>query len=173
MKILDSMPAVPNGCVLAGVNKYAVFPTYDDRIMPENRTNIKIDLISGYNDHRVVSLTRSSIEKFLDLDSRMPGTVLISFREWLHSYKEQAVSERFLPIIRFSSLSESGFIPTWTVCPAAVKKPVKVLISFREWLHSYLQVRSRKFLGFRLSSHLFQRVASFLLRNLHTKQRDS
>jgi len=74
MQILDSMPAVPNGCVLAGVNKYAVFPTYDDRIMPENRTNIKIDLISGYNDHRVVSLTRSSIEKFLDLDSRMPGT---------------------------------------------------------------------------------------------------
>jgi len=68
------MPAVPNGCVLAGVNKYAIFPTYDDRIMPKNMTDIKIDFISGYSDHRVVSLIRSNIEKFLDLDSHMPST---------------------------------------------------------------------------------------------------
>ena len=39
----------------------------------------------------------------------------------------------------------------------------RVLISFREWLHSY--IRFRKLLGGEVDacSHLFQRVASFLL----------
>ena len=39
-----------------------------------------------------------------------------------------------------------------------------VLISFREWLHSYfLSIPSKDMLN-ALSSHLFQRVASFLLK---------
>jgi len=37
--------------------------------------------------------------------------VLISFREWLHSYKQKIYS-MFLEPRLFSSLSESGFIPT-------------------------------------------------------------
>ena len=62
----------------------------------------------------------------------------------------------------FSSLSESGFIPTVGSIEEQVWVEGKVLISFREWLHSY---------GFRIDtgrypvtvgSHLFQRVASFL-----------
>ena len=87
--------------------------------------------------------------------------VLISFREWLHSYRNvtgivraitiqfSSLSESgFIPtdgaqsrilagVLQFSSLSESGFIPTrrpdWKVREGFMV----VLISFREWLHSY------------------------------------
>ncbi len=38
--------------------------------------------------------------------------VLISFREWLHSYDMLYVLVGFLNKLKFSSLSESGFIPT-------------------------------------------------------------
>jgi len=65
------------------------------------------------------------------------AVVLISFREWLHSY------DRHRPLScnrsnKFSSLSESGFIPTG----------IKLLLVAGL---------------FSSSSHLFQRVASFLL----------
>ena len=46
----------------------------------------------------------------------------------------------------FSSLSESGFIPTTLEFFISGLKEAGVLISFREWLHSY----SRRFLGFRV-----------------------
>ncbi len=96
----------------------------------------------------------------------------------------------------FSSLSESGFIPTVTsknvnaiaraigshlfqrvasflpesgVVPVTSKN-VNVLISFREWLHSYRKLLQFNVPGSRRSSHLFQRVASFLL---NEKQPDS
>jgi len=39
-------------------------------------------------------------------------TVLISFREWLHSYLWDLEVNDLTLILRFSSLSESGFIPT-------------------------------------------------------------
>ena len=89
--------------------------------------------------------------------------VLISFREWLHSYKHrkhtgnysqwdsshlfqrvasflliagvQASDFAWAP---FSSLSESGFIPTGVGVPTAQAIAGWVLISFREWLHSYI-----------------------------------
>jgi len=68
--------------------------------------------------------------------------VLISFREWLHSYDEKFLM-RFLLILN-------------------------VLISFREWLHSYeTGVLGNRTNGQERSSHLFQRVASFLPR-LHS-----
>ena len=63
--------------------------------------------------------------------------VLISFREWLHSYYF------------------GGSI--WT------SNPVVVLISFREWLHSYVEFRELFSNNSAICSHLFQRVASFLL----------
>jgi len=63
--------------------------------------------------------------------------VLISFREWLHSYKEQYDAPWPECWFRFSSLSESGFIPT------------------REEREEISNQGSRR-------SHLFQRVASFL-----------
>jgi len=88
--------------------------------------------------------------------------VLISFREWLHSYKAtldqltnllassshlfQRVAS-FLQIVgvqsidaayeMFSSLSESGFIPTKDEEEIGRILYQEVLISFREWLHSY------------------------------------
>jgi len=37
----------------------------------------------------------------------------------------------------FSSLSESGFIPTYKISMENVISVEQVLISFREWLHSY------------------------------------
>ena len=39
------------------------------------------------------------------------GIVLISFREWLHSYFLNKLN-KFFSRYKFSSLSESGFIPT-------------------------------------------------------------
>ena len=60
--------------------------------------------------------------------------------------------------ISFSSLSESGFIPTSSGCVDYFVKNIIVLISFREWLHSYKDIIRE------ISSHLFQRVASFLQR---------
>jgi len=64
-------------------------------------------------------------------------SVLISFREWLHSY----------------NVRQDGRRPD---------ERAAVLISFREWLHSYIS--SKEILeSFKSSrSHLFQRVASFL-----------
>jgi len=67
----------------------------------------------------------------------LQNVVLISFREWLHSY-----SRRFI-----------GF---------RVRPESSVLISFREWLHSYPEGIYRFREMFSNSSHLFQRVASFL-----------
>ena len=88
--------------------------------------------------------------------------VLISFREWLHSYviMESEIGDtlehcshlfqrvasfllgfRLRPetgvIELFSSLSESGFIPTFSNWLMNWKQSIIVLISFREWLHSY------------------------------------
>ena len=65
------------------------------------------------------------------------GIVLISFREWLHSYKLLMHSKKPLETRGFSSLSESGFIPTTTLLSQGVLWGFVVLISFREWLHSY------------------------------------
>ena len=45
----------------------------------------------------------------------------------------------------FSSLSESGFIPTLVLLLKFLNKLNKVLISFREWLHSYNRRRNMKF----------------------------
>ena len=88
--------------------------------------------------------------------------VLISFREWLHSYPEYADSPenliccshlfqrvasflqisvqwwRQLQLPLFSSLSESGFIPTTIHIRWGWRLHYQVLISFREWLHSYI-----------------------------------
>ena len=41
-------------------------------------------------------------------------------------------------------------------------KALLVLISFREWLHSYKQIYDKLTEELKNSSHLFQRVASFL-----------
>ena len=46
--------------------------------------------------------------------------VLISFREWLHSYGEAMDKQQLLKLIQFSSLSESGFIPTAIIRAIAV-----------------------------------------------------
>jgi len=65
--------------------------------------------------------------------------------------------------VKFSSLSESGFIPTNFIGDLLVLGLRQVLISFREWLHSYVRsflLRGNKGIP---RSHLFQRVASFLL----------
>ncbi len=70
-------------------------------------------------------------------DSLKDRTVLISFREWLHSYNIESQIARLGLYVEFSSLSESGFIPTF---PQRRPLPAgwwNVLISFREWLHSY------------------------------------
>jgi len=64
--------------------------------------------------------------------------VLISFREWLHSYLKCWNDYLFQKGSLFSSLSESGFIPT-----------------------GYGKIS--KFNATHRCSHLFQRVASFLL----------
>jgi len=65
------------------------------------------------------------------------GAVLISFREWLHSYQIKIAPLNTGAVEEFSSLSESGFIPTSMINKAASKVVEVVLISFREWLHSY------------------------------------
>ena len=88
--------------------------------------------------------------------------VLISFREWLHSYiKLLLVAGLFSS--RFSSLSESGFIPTALWSDVIIPTAREVLISFREWLHSYPVTVVTDSNYKQVGSHLFQRVASFLL----------
>ena len=67
----------------------------------------------------------------------------------------------------FSSLSESGFIPTDRHRPLSCNRSNNVLISFREWLHSYLPKYFGIIVRFGICSHLFQRVASFLLMELN------
>jgi len=69
----------------------------------------------------------------------------------------------------FSSLSESGFIPTDSQQPGQKVVPEVVLISFREWLHSYLYKKNGFMCSAVKSSHLFQRVASFLHDSEFTK----
>ena len=62
----------------------------------------------------------------------------------------------------FSSLSESGFIPTAMAKLVNLTPHTVVLISFREWLHSYNRKYQETVVSDLASSHLFQRVASFL-----------
>jgi len=64
--------------------------------------------------------------------------------------------------LMFSSLSESGFIPTFVNKCKRENLECTVLISFREWLHSYLTIRTEYAAALCVCSHLFQRVASFL-----------
>ena len=45
--------------------------------------------------------------------------------------------ESLVSVRKFSSLSESGFIPTLRFLSRISRFFSKVLISFREWLHSY------------------------------------
>ena len=71
----------------------------------------------------------------------------------------------FLNSQKFSSLSESGFIPTNSQSKKWYPKSGKVLISFREWLHSYATSALCIVCNQTQSSHLFQRVASFLHKN--------
>ena len=63
---------------------------------------------------------------------------------------------------RFSSLSESGFIPTFVAFVNERVNSYFVLISFREWLHSYDWYETVHIKDNKGGSHLFQRVASFL-----------
>jgi len=123
-------------------------------------------------------------------------SVLISFREWLHSYwisgivifnRPATSSHLFQRVasflrretrlraistcIKFSSLSESGFIPTNTNMGVMYSNKPYVLISFREWLHSYHLVIYLLSCLHMLSSHLFQRVASFLLPEINNHAR--
>jgi len=64
----------------------------------------------------------------------------------------------------FSSLSESGFIPTYSRTTRRIGHWPNVLISFREWLHSYIVRTIALSVARDPGSHLFQRVASFLLK---------
>ena len=73
----------------------------------------------------------------LEVRSRRFYGVLISFREWLHSYCARN--------------------------PEGTGSFREVLISFREWLHSYLTRKNITAIARAIGSHLFQRVASFLL----------
>ena len=68
------------------------------------------------------------------------------------------------PEAMFSSLSESGFIPTGSRVTVKWTKETGVLISFREWLHSYSDSMRLTIENDLVGSHLFQRVASFLQR---------
>ncbi len=77
--------------------------------------------------------------------------------------RHYGVGDRWYTRTLFSSLSESGFIPTWFQAQAWDRGNRAVLISFREWLHSYFQQLVDELETKYHCSHLFQRVASFLL----------
>jgi len=91
-------------------------------------------VVSSHLFQRVASFLQFLWHLLMVLNAQ---TVLISFREWLHSYSSWISSKLLVWSMGFSSLSESGFIPT-----------VSIKI-YREGLIWW-------------SSHLFQRVASFL-----------
>ena len=102
-----------------------------------------------------VSLTRLGIY-FSD-------DVLISFREWLHSYKL-----RYIQVCKLGMCSSHLFQRVASFLHEQERfdryhSGNTVLISFREWLHSYLADRYQLWRTPVNSSHLFQRVASFLL----------
>ena len=98
-----------------------------------------IALQCARNPEGFSSLSESGFIPTFVGSSRVPVEqtgVLISFREWLHSYYEKFS----VPVIswsKFSSLSESGFIPTDNGVMIRRTSWGFVLISFREWLHSY------------------------------------
>ena len=89
--------------------------------------------------------------------------VLISFREWLHSYI--GVTYRYVckhcevVLISFREWLHSYIL----ILKFCGKLNRFVLISFREWLHSYGNTHYGGHPCPPGGSHLFQRVASFLL----------
>ena len=111
--------------------------------------------------------------------------VLISFREWLHSYKNKEMLERFREEL-FSSLSESGFIPTgswedqWerilltfsSLSESGFIPTYVIYASFGGYFSQFSSLSESGFIptDYKLvavtfredGSHLFQRVASFL-----------
>ena len=88
--------------------------------------------------------------------------VLISFREWLHSYIWKMIYHSFM-VMSCSHLFQrvASFLPTEAAFLSSFLFFL-VLISFREWLHSYDLIKEIDVSLRRLGSHLFQRVASFL-----------
>ena len=89
--------------------------------------------------------------------------VLISFREWLHSYSKISNTPPqggFYCSHLFQRVA--SFLP-WGLLFLLFYLTISVLISFREWLHSYRETRLRAISTcIKFCSHLFQRVASFL-----------
>ena len=68
-----------------------------------------------WNQYLFSSLSESGFIPTLSIPSKdmlNALTVLISFREWLHSYSMKKFLEYTKTFAMFSSLSESGFIPT-------------------------------------------------------------
>jgi len=71
-------------------------------------------LVSGLSSHLF-----QRVASFLPKNNSTPNRgccreVLISFREWLHSYYAIGDDDVYTTKLDlFSSLSESGFIPTW------------------------------------------------------------
>jgi len=88
--------------------------------------------------------------------------VLISFREWLHSYLQSARNTDGLVTIVLISFRE--WLHSYKDLLKLLREELEnVLISFREWLHSYpVIIVNAANVGY-VGSHLFQRVASFLL----------
>jgi len=63
--------------------------------------------------------------------------VLISFREWLHSYPNKEILDRFIVALVLISFREWLHSYTRRLNKGGALSPLIVLISFREWLHSY------------------------------------
>ena len=92
----------------------------------------------------------------------LPPGVLISFREWLHSYLEMVRSLSGEMLVSSHLFQRVASFLRIDALMSVIGKE-EVLISFREWLHSYTNIFELSTGNTRISSHLFQRVASFLL----------
>jgi len=113
----------------SSLSESGFIPTLDWRIARTSRDNVVLISFREW---------LHSYEMFMSCSVVNFSPVLISFREWLHSYNMN--KGKIISLIQgtFSSLSESGFIPTYRRWDWAGLFGWNVLISFREWLHSYI-----------------------------------
>ena len=90
--------------------------------------------------------------------------VLISFREWLHSYRYKDINQLRLRLRRSHLFQRVASFLHYNHLVDLINIYLEVLISFREWLHSYYIILQEIAASKSFCSHLFQRVASFLRR---------
>ncbi len=133
----SSFIPTPNSDILGKLLDLLVLISFREQLHSYNVQLIVLMKKEQSSSHLFQRVASFLLKRFFIGFKEDSGSVLISFREQLHSYYLTAIFLENFWIFLFSSLSESSFIPTYKGKEIFHRFQRGVLISFREQLHSY------------------------------------